>query len=181
MFQELFPLLANGRVLMLTLTQPDPQRVTVVVQPMSLSGTENAGLSVPLKVTATPEQLDAEFPAALSGFATQHRSITAALADTTRRMQEATAPAGGGKGAAAPADGGKSGAAPARQATPARAAAAAPTPPAVPTLWDDALPPPPAEPVTVAEEPDAAAEEVDADLDEAAQQEDADDALREVA
>lgn len=152
MFQELLPLLAGGRVLMLTVTQPDPQRLTVVVQPMALKEAESPALSVPLAVTATPAQLDAELPAALRGFAAEHQSVAGALADAARRMKEA----------AAPKDGAKPGA-PARTAVAARAAAPPPPPP-VPTLWD--TPAQPAAPAGAAgDESPAADAEADAGPD----------------
>ncbi len=160
------------------MTQPDPQRLTVVVQPMALKETENPALSVPLSVTATPEQLDAELPAALRGFAGEHVSIAGALADATRRMKDAATAKDGAK----PGGGG-----PARPAAPPRVAAPPPPPP-VPTLWDPpAQPPAPAaeaggEPP--AAEPDAAHDAPGAEPDhEAAQAEDEEDVgvLQEVA
>jgi len=132
LFQELLPLLAGGRVLMMTVTQPDPQRLTVVVQPMALKEAESPALSVPLAVTATPAQLDAELPAALRGFAAEHQSVACALADAARRMKEASAPKEGAKPGA-----------PARTAVAARVAAPPPPPPPpVPTLWDTPAQPP---------------------------------------
>jgi len=126
LFQELVPLLAGGRALMMTVTQPDPQRLTVVVQPMALKDAESPALSVPLVVTATPEQLDAELPGALQEFSAEHRSIAGSLADASRRMKDA----------AASRDGAKPGG-PARPAPQGRVAPPAPPPPpAVPSLWD---------------------------------------------
>ena len=147
MFQELLPLLAGGRVLMLTVTQPDPQRLTVVVQPMALKEAESAALSVPLAVTATPAQLDAELPAALRGFAAEHQSVTGALAEAARRMKEA---------AAAPREGAKPGA-PTGPAVAARVAAPPPPPP-VPTLWDTPAQPPAAAAPAGGESPAARAD-----------------------
>jgi PRTRC genetic system protein E len=141
LFTELVPLLAGGRALMLTVTQPDPDHLTVVVQPMTLKEGENPALSVPLHVTATPEQLDTEFPDALRGFAAQHRSVADSLAESTRRMKEAATAKDNRK------QGGP--ARPGSQVRQVPAAPPAPPPaPAIPTLWDETPPPP---------EPEAAA------------------------
>jgi PRTRC genetic system protein E len=165
LFQELLPLLTGGRVLMLTVTHPDPQRLTVVVQPMALKESENPALSVPLAVTATPEQLDAELPAALRGFAAEHQSIAGALADTARRMKDAATVKENVKPGAA-----------ARSAVASRVAAPPPPPP-VPTLWDT-----PAKGETLAAAPDAAAETEDEEaLAEPAEPAEDAEALQEVA
>lgn len=68
MFRELMPML-EGRTLMLTLSRVNDSAIRVCVIPKRLkedSG-EN-GLCTPLTVTGTPDELDREFAAQLSGF-----------------------------------------------------------------------------------------------------------------
>ena len=68
MFRELMPIL-EGRALMLTLSRVNESAIRVCVIPKRLkedSG-EN-GLCTPLTVTGTPEELDCEFAAQLSGY-----------------------------------------------------------------------------------------------------------------
>lgn len=68
MFRELMPIL-EGRTLMLTLSRVNESAIRVCVIPKRLkedSG-EN-GLCTPLTVTGTPDELDREFAAQLSGY-----------------------------------------------------------------------------------------------------------------
>ncbi|MFJ1256374.1 PRTRC system protein E [Cupriavidus sp. CuC1] len=87
MFQQLATLLGSCEKLVLTLALKGEQ-MTVFVAPTVKGGTE-AGLSLPLVVTATPAELDAGFLDALAGYTTSRRSLSEQVEATTAVLDAA--------------------------------------------------------------------------------------------
>ena len=87
MFQQLATLLGSCEKLVLTLALKGEQ-MTVLVAPTVKGGTE-AGLSLPLVLTATPGELDAGFLDALAGYTSSRRSLSEQVEATTAVLDAA--------------------------------------------------------------------------------------------
>ena len=81
MFKELFPMAARGAFSLLLSADEANGLMTVVVVPKTTdNGKEVPALAVPLKLTATPEELDAGFVQAVASYATARTSLDELLA-----------------------------------------------------------------------------------------------------
>src|SRR5271166_3882515 len=91
MFAELMPLLRKRRLLLtISLVEGDTIRATVV--PQKASETEDNGLTTPLAITGTAEELDRDLPQQLVEFTGSHIQLQSTLASAKAEM-EATAKA----------------------------------------------------------------------------------------
>lgn len=81
MFKELAPMVNKGTSLCIMITAAPEGNLTVAIIPKSDS--PNAVLNTPLSVTASPEELDAELPAAL----TEYSGSRASLAETLENVK----------------------------------------------------------------------------------------------
>ena len=98
MFTELYHL-ALGATLTMTVSADEKQgKLTINVIPKPKSDTGEAALSTPLTLTATPEEFDAEFVTALTGFRVAHTSLSQ-QALVTRELLDAAKEASAKKGA----------------------------------------------------------------------------------
>ena len=117
-FKTLYPLIKDNAFVSVTLSvQPDGLLAVTVTPGSSKAGT--GGIKVPLGLSGTPEELDAEFASLVGGYAASHKTLNEQLAATQAEMQAAV-----------------------KQATPAKpvkAASAAPTPMSVNDLDPDEL------------------------------------------
>jgi PRTRC genetic system protein E len=86
MFTELAPLVRAADKVVLTLTMTG-DAMTVVVMPV-IKNAADAALTMPLSLTATPAELDAEFAATLTGVTDAHRSL-AEQAEATKSILDA--------------------------------------------------------------------------------------------
>ena len=115
MFRELFQL-ALGATLTMTVSADEKQgKLTINVIPKPKAESGEAALSTPLTLTAVPEEFDADFVTALSGFRVAHTSL-AQQALVTKELLDAAKSASARKGTGAV----------------ARASAKTPTPPSKP-------------------------------------------------
>ena len=88
MFKELAPLLRQRSVL-LSLTRLDDDTIRVNVFPKKLADGENEALTTPLSVTGTAEELDTQFPSAL----TEYVGLNLGLSSTLETVKEQVAAA----------------------------------------------------------------------------------------
>lgn len=86
MFKELAPMVANGTSLCIMVTAASEGNLTVTVLPQGKDA--NSALNTPLSVTAPPEELDAELPAALIGY-TGTRTTLAETLENVKTIMEA--------------------------------------------------------------------------------------------
>lgn len=92
MFKELFPLAAKGSFSLLLSADEGSGLMTVVVVPKtSDSGKDVPALAMPLKLTATAEELDLGFVQALSSYATRRSSLDEQVAATNEVLDAARA------------------------------------------------------------------------------------------
>ncbi len=88
MFAELMPLLRKRRLLLtISLVEGDTIRATVV--PQKASETEGNGVSAPLAITGTAEELDRELPRELVEFTGAHLQLQSTLASAKAEMDAA--------------------------------------------------------------------------------------------
>lgn len=92
-FQELLSLLKGDTKLRLDLSA-NGEELTVVVQPMGCSSSD-AMLRVPLVITATAAELDAEFASALTDYTAARQSLAQQVEATNAAIQAATKEAAG--------------------------------------------------------------------------------------
>ncbi len=91
MFQELMPLLAQ-RILLLTLSRVGDEKIRVNVIPKPLKADqrdEDAALTTPLGVTATPKELDEQLPRQLVEFVEAHLGLSSTLRSAKEQMDAA--------------------------------------------------------------------------------------------
>lgn len=86
MFTQLIPLVRASEKVVLTLTMQG-DKMSVVVMPVIKDATDPA-LTMPLSLSATPAELDAEFAAAVTSVTEAHRSL-AEQAEATRSILDA--------------------------------------------------------------------------------------------
>lgn len=92
MFKELFPMAAKGPFSLLLSADESSGLMTVVVVPKtSDSGKDVPALAMPLKLTATAEELDAGFVQALASYATRRTSLDEQVAATNEVLDAARA------------------------------------------------------------------------------------------
>ncbi len=92
MFKELFPMAARGAFsLLLSADEANGLMTVVVVPKTSDNGKEVPALAVPLKLTATPEELDAGFVQAVASYATARTSLDEQVAATNEVLEAAKA------------------------------------------------------------------------------------------
>jgi PRTRC genetic system protein E len=90
MFGELYQL-ALGATLTLTVSADEHSgKMTVNVIPKPKADHGEAALSTPLSLTATPDEFDANFVAVLSGYRSEHRSLSEQAEATKELLQAAT-------------------------------------------------------------------------------------------
>ncbi|WP_256081942.1 PRTRC system protein E [Massilia sp. YIM B04103] len=99
LFTELYALTRHTRLAMLVTADHDTGKMTISVMPRAQPGAQPA-LSTDLTLTATPEEFDASFLAALTGYSRQLAPLleqaaatSNALAETSRAAAEASRPA----------------------------------------------------------------------------------------
>ena len=88
MFKELVPILRHRAVLM-TLTLVDEDQVRVNIIPKKIKDGENNALTIPLSVTGTAEELDAELSSTLVGFVGSHLQLKNTLEKAQAEMDAA--------------------------------------------------------------------------------------------
>jgi|GEM_PF-734206 len=92
MFKELFPMAAKSAFSLLLSADEGSGLMTVVVVPKtSDSGKDVPALAMPLKLTATAEELDAGFVQALDSYATRRTSLDEQVAATNEVLDAARA------------------------------------------------------------------------------------------
>ena len=111
-FKTLYPLIADNAYVAVTLSVQPDGLLAVTVTPSGAKG----GIKVPLGLSGTPEELDAEFANLVGGYAASHKTLNEQLATAQAEMQAA-----------------------AKKATPAKPAKAAPATP-TPVSVDDLEP-----------------------------------------
>jgi PRTRC genetic system protein E len=90
MFKELFPMAAKGAFSLLLSADEGSGLMTVVVVPRtSDTGKDVPALAMPLKLTATAEELDAGFVQALASYATRRTSLDEQVAATNEVLDAA--------------------------------------------------------------------------------------------
>jgi PRTRC genetic system protein E len=97
MFQELFQL-AQSATLTMTISADADGRMTINVVPRPKADLKEAALSMPLTLTATPDEFDADFVRVLSTYRVGHQSL-AAQAEATKEVLDAAAKASAKRGA----------------------------------------------------------------------------------
>ncbi|WP_224962723.1 PRTRC system protein E [Geomonas subterranea] len=86
MFKELAPIVATGTSLCIMISAAAEGAMTVTVLPQGKD--QNAALNTPLSVTATPDELDNELPAVLTGY-TNSRATLAETLENVKTIMEA--------------------------------------------------------------------------------------------
>jgi PRTRC genetic system protein E len=90
MFKELFELArASGPLTMAVSADTPPGKMTVVVIPKSGDAKDEPALATPLSLTATPEELDAEFTTVLASYRGQRQSLAEQVAATNEVLAAA--------------------------------------------------------------------------------------------
>ena len=90
MFKELFELArASGPLTMAVSADTPSGKMTVVVFPKPGDAKDEPALATPLSLTATPEELDAEFTTVLASYRGQHLSLAEQVAATNEVLAAA--------------------------------------------------------------------------------------------
>ena len=90
MFKELFELArASGPLTMAVSADTPPGKMTVVVIPKPGDAKDESALATPLSLTATPEELDAEFTTVLASYRGQRQSLAEQVAATNEVLAAA--------------------------------------------------------------------------------------------
>jgi PRTRC genetic system protein E len=134
MFKELVPLLRN-RVVLMTLTLVEDDKIRVSVVPKKIKEDENDALTTPVSFTGTAEELEAELGPTLVSYTGSHLQLKSTLENAQAEMDAAA------KAAKVKAQ--QSSKTPAKKEVSSSSTAAKPTPAATPEL-----PAKPAEPKT---------------------------------
>lgn len=91
MFQELMPLLSQ-RMLILTLSRVTDEEICVNIIPKPLKSdqyNDDSGLTTPLAVTGTPQELDEQLPKQLAEFVETHLELSSTLKSAKAQMDAA--------------------------------------------------------------------------------------------
>jgi PRTRC genetic system protein E len=89
MFKELVPVLRN-RAVLLTVTLLDEDQIRVNIVPKKLKDGDNDALTIPLSVTGTAEELDAELSSTIVGFVGSHLQMKNTLEKAKAEMDAAS-------------------------------------------------------------------------------------------
>ena len=128
MFEELYALAANATLTLIVSADTVGQKMTVSVIPKPKDDNGEAALRQPLSLTATPQEFDTDFLAALRGY----REVRASLVDqaaATQEVLEAAKSASVKKASEATSKAGKPATVAAKPASPVQASDAAAAPP----------------------------------------------------
>lgn len=87
MFKELAPIVATGTSLCIMVSAAAEGAMTVTVLPQGKD--QNAALNTPLSVTATPDELDNELPAVLTGYTSSRATLAETLENVKTIMDAA--------------------------------------------------------------------------------------------
>ena len=87
-FRQLAPLLAQ-RAVLITVSKLDGEQLQVNICPRQLKGGENEALTIPLSVTGTAADLDAELVTQISSFVASHVGLNTNLAVVEKEIAEA--------------------------------------------------------------------------------------------
>jgi PRTRC genetic system protein E len=87
MFKQLAPIINAGTNLCIMVSAAPEGNLTVTILPQSKDG-QSTALSTPLSVTATPDELDSELPAALTSYV-GHRASLAETLENVKTIMEA--------------------------------------------------------------------------------------------
>jgi PRTRC genetic system protein E len=165
MFKELVPLLRN-RVVLLTLTLVEDDKIRVSVVPKKIKEDENDALTTPVSFSGTAEELEAELGPTLVSYTGSHLQLKSTLENAQAEMDAAAkaAKAKAQQSSKTPAKKEVSSSSIAAKPTPADtpAAPAKPAAPKTASLFDM----PPTEQPTAAPPPPAATEQEDGDEDD---------------
>ena len=88
LFTQLAPLLAQ-RAVLITVSKLDGDQLQVNICPRQLKGGENEALTIPLSVTGTAADLDAELVTQISSFVASHVGLNTNLAAVEKEIAEA--------------------------------------------------------------------------------------------
>jgi PRTRC genetic system protein E len=88
LFTQLAPLLAQ-RAVLITVSKLDGDQLQVNICPRQLKGGENEALTIPLSVTGTAADLDAELVTQISSFVASHVGLNTNLAAVEKEIEEA--------------------------------------------------------------------------------------------
>ncbi|WP_259372617.1 PRTRC system protein E [Piscinibacter defluvii] len=92
MFKELFPMAVKGAFSLLLSADEGSGLMTVMVVPKNTDGSKEVpALAMPLKLTATPDELDAGFVQALTSYSTARTSLDEQVAATNEVLEAAKA------------------------------------------------------------------------------------------
>lgn len=89
MFKELAPVLRD-RAVLLTVTLVDADQIRVNIVPKKLKDGDNEALTIPLSVTGTAEELDAELSSTIVGFVGSHLQMKNTLEKAKAEMDAAS-------------------------------------------------------------------------------------------
>lgn len=89
-FNTIKSLLAGNKAVSILLAEGADNNLTVTIVPTPKGEVKDAALTTPLSLTATAEELDAEFPALLSRFTSSRRTLEEQVASTEAVIQAAT-------------------------------------------------------------------------------------------
>jgi len=88
LFSQLQPLLTH-RAVLITVSKLEGDQLQVNICPRQLKESENAALTIPLCVTGTAAELDAELVAKISSFVASHVGLNTNLAAIEKEIAEA--------------------------------------------------------------------------------------------
>jgi PRTRC genetic system protein E len=88
LFAQLEPLLAN-RAVLITVSKLDGDQLQVNICPRQLKEGENPALTIPLCVTGTAAELDADLVAQIAGFVSSHVGLNSNLNTIEKEIEEA--------------------------------------------------------------------------------------------
>jgi len=89
MFKELLPILRD-RAVLLTVTLVDTDQIRVNIVPKKLKDSDNDALTIPLSVTGTAEDLDAELSPTIISFVGSHLQMRNSLEKAKTEMDAAS-------------------------------------------------------------------------------------------
>jgi PRTRC genetic system protein E len=89
MFKELVPVLRD-RAVLLTVTLVETDQIRVNIVPKKLKDGDNDALTIPLSVTGTAEELDAELSSTIVGFVGSHLQMKNTLEKAKAEMDAAS-------------------------------------------------------------------------------------------
>jgi PRTRC genetic system protein E len=89
MFKELVPILRD-RAVLLTVTLVETDQIRVNIVPKKLKDGDNDALTIPLSVTGTAEELDAELSSTIIGFVGSHLQMKNTLEKAKAEMEAAS-------------------------------------------------------------------------------------------